>query len=854
MARRGGSRGRGRAVPGRMRAPPRAAPEAAAARPRADLSRTRLRWFAEHENLSAALLLALPVLAYLWPVLIGGQILSPIAGLYELPPWKAYAPSDLHSYLNFNLIDVPLADYPWRVFARESIRSGTLPLWNPHVFAGVPFFSNPQNGLFSPFNIPLWVLPLNYALGLSAALKLWVGALGTYLLVRQLRLGFLAGLLAGVTFAFSSLNIVWLTHETLPGVAVMLPWMVLFVERIFERGRLGSVIGLAVVTAIGLGGGHPGMQVHLLAVVGFYVLLRPAFAGGDEDGDRSVAERLRPVGLALGGMVMGTLLMSVMLVPELLSSRETIGTIARRGGTGTLPGTQMPFEVVKTILFPDWWGRPSAFELPEEASAVIEATNFNERTFYAGVVALLFAIAGLLARGDWRREGPFAVLAAVGIAIPLHAPVLWWLVTHVPPFELVQNQRLYFVFAFGVAVLAAFGLQAMLDRPAEARRRLLVPLGAVVVGLIASVGAGAQVGDVGDVLTHFLTGKDFESAGVLALTSVGWFLLFAVGVGLVLLAAIRWPQRVGLLAVLVVLLASVDALHFAHGYQPMGPASKVIPPVTPTIAYLQKHAREGRITGLDYALSNDWALLYGLNDIRGYDPPYPTARYFRLWREANPEQTDWQTFTMRDLERGTVKVSSVLGARFIVAGPGTTAPGGGGALTRVYTGKDATIFRAEQAVPRAMVAPEVKVVGSEGAVRAALIAEDFDPRRTAVVESTGGGSAGAASLADGAPVRGTATVIDEQNARVTLHAALDRRGLVILNDQLTPGWSVRVDGQEADVVRVNDMMRGVVVPAGSHEVEWHYALPGLRAGFLLSLLAVVGLLGAAVVARRRTRG
>ena len=90
----------------------------------------------------------------------------------------------------------------------------------PHVSAGIPLYSNPQTGLFSPFNVPLWILPLTYGIGVAAASKLLAGGFGTYLLVRQLRLGLLPGLLAGVAFPFAAINIVWLAHETLPAVVV----------------------------------------------------------------------------------------------------------------------------------------------------------------------------------------------------------------------------------------------------------------------------------------------------------------------------------------------------------------------------------------------------------------------------------------------------------------------------------------------------------------------------------------------------------------------------------------------------------------------------------------------------------
>src|SRR5262249_44015121 len=154
------------------------------------------------------------------------------------------------------------------------------------------------------------------------------------------------------------------------------------------------------------------------------------------------------------------------------------------------------------------------------------------------------------------------------------------------------------------------------------------------------------------------------------------------------------------------------------------------------------------------------------------------------------------------------------------------------------------------AVPRAMVAPAVRLTSDEDDTRAALLAADFDPRGAVVVER---GEPGARALASAPSAHGTAAVVDEQNARVTLRATLDRRGLVVLSDHLTDGWSVRVDGRPVPQLRVNDVMRGVVVPAGHHEVTWSYTVPGLRLGLALSLLSLLGLAGGAAVLLVRSR-
>lgn len=801
-----------------------------------------LRALAARPTLAAALLFALLVVVYLWPVLSGEKVFAADAVLYKVAPWQPYRPADLASFENYLLADVPFEMHPWRELVRQLLHDGVLPAWNPHALTGVPLLSNPQTGLFSPFALPLWILPFHWALGLAAALKLWFAAMGTYLLVRELRLGFLAGLLAGVSFAFCAMNITWLTQEIVPAVIVLLPWMLWLIERLANgRGGIGSAIALAVVTAAALGGGHPGSQVHVLVAAGVYVLLRVAFARGDERPGRA-----RALGLGLGGLVLGVALMGALMIPEILSSRGTVGTGAREGGHGSLPGlAEMPFGTIRTPLLPDWWGRPNRFETATSPLHSVNA-NYEERTFYAGAVALLIALMGLTTRARLRRQAPFLILGGLGLALALHAPGLWWLAGKIPPLSLVENQRLHFVFELAVAVLAGFGLQAVLDRPGERRRQLAVALAGIAVALLAAVLSSGSLSDAGRVVEHFATGRDFRLRGVVELTAVAWLLLFALGVTAALLALRRWPRRAAAIGAGLVLLASLDAFHFAYRWVPMAEERKAIPPSTPAIEYLQAHRGEGRFVGTELTLGPEQAIRFGIADVRGYVPPFPTQRYLDLWLLAAPDQVAWMPTTIAGISPAAVQVTGALGARFLVTDPGAGHPGRGdpalAPLRRVYAGEDATIFENPRATRRAFVARDVQVVPSGAAARATLAESGFDASRTVVVEEASAGG-----------VRGTARIVEERNAGVTLQATLEERGLVVLADQLLDGWSVRVDGREAEPVRVNEVLRGVVVDAGEHEIEWSYRVPGLRAGVASSTVAALALLVAGLVARRRTR-
>ena len=68
---------------------------------------------------------------------------------------------------------------PWRDFGFAELAKGNLALWNPHIYAGAPFFGGMQSALLYPPNWLHLVLPLPLAVKLSIALNVWL--LGAFL-------------------------------------------------------------------------------------------------------------------------------------------------------------------------------------------------------------------------------------------------------------------------------------------------------------------------------------------------------------------------------------------------------------------------------------------------------------------------------------------------------------------------------------------------------------------------------------------------------------------------------------------------------------------------------------------------
>jgi hypothetical protein len=63
-------------------------------------------------------------------------------------------------------------------------------------------------------------------------------------------------------------------------------------------------------------------------------------------------------------------------------------------------------------------------------------------------------------------------------------------------------------------------------------------------------------------------------------------------------------------------------------------------------------------------------------------------------------------------------------------------------------------------------------------------------------------------------------------------------GLLVLSEVFHPGWQATVDGEPAEIVEANGVLRGVYLGEGTHRVEMVYRPWAVAAGAILSLAAL----------------
>jgi hypothetical protein len=79
----------------------------------------------------------------------------------------------------------------WYEFGFGELRKGNLPLWNPHLFSGLPFLAGFKSALFYPPNLIFLVLPGTLAANALIALDVFLAGLFFFLDFFLRRLGLL---------------------------------------------------------------------------------------------------------------------------------------------------------------------------------------------------------------------------------------------------------------------------------------------------------------------------------------------------------------------------------------------------------------------------------------------------------------------------------------------------------------------------------------------------------------------------------------------------------------------------------------------------------------------------------------
>ncbi len=472
--------------------------------------------------------------------------------------------------------DLTITHLPNAIFLINSLKSnGSIPLWSDLIFGGYPFAANPLAGLWYPPGWLAYIFPLPLGFNLLVMLHLLWGAIGfkRYLDHQNLReeaslLGAFAFLLMPKIFAHYAAG-----HITLIYAVCWTPWLIF--NHTANKRNTRWLISAAILGLIALA------DVRWLA---YSVLLWGGLILGNFFHLRKNKQFSLRANLLIEiptVLVVAISLAAVLLVPlveyTLLSTRVLMDV-------NDLSVNSLPIEELLGLWIPDFGG-------------------FAEWVLYPGAVLFCLGIYGLTIpclRGktaSWLLVVFLSLLLSMGKSLPFYS-----FFSALPGMDLLRvPTRFYFLGGMGLAIIAANGLNDLLERENVFRPDpvfFMTPFAA---------------------FTGFL-GVGFMAIGQSVPANLVWGLI-SMSACVILIAVLERNKSFKAKGALVLLIFLVFDLSVVN-YQSIRKekSEEVFSESQPIVEFLNAHSGYFRIYTPSYSIPQHIAAIHQIKMVNGVDP------------------------------------------------------------------------------------------------------------------------------------------------------------------------------------------------------------------------------------------
>ena len=742
----------------------------------------------------------------------------------------------------------------WRASAESIIeyrdRTGEPALWATNIFAGMPAYmiSYPARSLQLD-TIAKWLR--GFAWPSSHFIFLLLGMYALAFLVTD---DWIASVLAAIGYGLTTyLPILIVAGHNSKFVALCFaPWMVAaFVFAIKRPGILAALL-FAAATAVNLRAGH--VQITYFYVIGILILWIGAGISAWKAGTLPAFARSTAV------LALGSILAVLMVAQPYLANAEYKELSIRGATTDPLSGSGLGWEramawsqgraELVTLLVADSFGGSAMYWGPKLSTA---------GPHYIGGILIVLAIIALVRRRDWLTVSS-GVAVAVMVLFSLGENLEWLnriAYNVIPLFSSFRAPETWLAAAvFFVSLLGAIGLHEVLKllRNNNALDRTVYVPWAVVTGLVLVLLLGKssffgfekagerdrfaaqlaqreqlQANDprVVQTVDRFVAELQQDRMKAFSDDATRTLILLILAGSLVAAAASR--RRFALLAAAgVVLLVLIDLFGVGRRYLSdevmvdAGDISEKIPEYdfdSYLVSQVESAGGAGhfRVLSLESDPTTNARPSYFYESVGGYH-----GAKLRVFQDYLDNVLFANGINLRALD--------ILNVRYIVAP--RPVPGFSSVFTSQQTGLQVQENLSDPG--RAWFADSLVVAEPGSETWGMLNAADFDPAHTAIVTTELADRVAELSSLD-STASGSIRLDRFGPREIDWSVESNHERLMVVSEIFYPkGWHATVDGQDTPIYMVDGLVRGIVVPSGSHSVSMRFDPASDRIGGIVA--------------------
>ncbi len=750
---------------------------------------------------------------------------------------------------------------PWRVWTSQSLQAGTLPLWNPHLFGGMPFMSNGQASIFYPINIVYWVFPVHIALLLDAFFHSVLLGCGGYLLARSLSRTPSASWLCAICLMTGNgvASHLFAGHTTWHAARAYLPLIIWALVCFCRKRDIKYLWGLAVLMTLQVFAGYP---PYVLWSVCWCLVFAAIWWRVGQQRSAPGHQTIKPLQFFLPALLL-VLLSAAVVLPLRESSRQ---------------GRELTFEsAVKPSSSVNGWVRlalPNFFGGNNHAQWSI-ARFPHEEAAYIGLLPLGLAMFAPVLWRWQRREEDAASSQEDGFHVQRFVNLLWWILPmsmimalgkntpiyqflfdYFPPLRLFRVPARWFeIWYFAACVLAAFGFDALFKLESERLKRIAtVLIGFFLLCLCITIvicisqpqwNYWMEVAQWNDRLSDNSASNRLAYAGYLrfnALQSIVTGCILALVLALVVNKIREAPnsQRAvwirPLLAIVIVdllMMFWMSARFTRDGLHQNPWAPRIVKHYQPGQRWNTAFEGESAAFGLNLGLP------HSIDVLGGYDTMAP--RSFFDFASAIEHRQFWSSGYQSQNYNPLWRVAGITHVPASASSPllKQIKKHGAQLVTQVGSGEEAIgLWKMPDSWPRAYLTTQVmREPRAQQLSTLSLLAKRKAP--AAVIGPT--------MLMDrtfSKDSQGKVNGLRPETNRTTVELETDGPQLLVLGEANAAGWRAWVNGREQKIETTNYLFRGVEVPQGRSKVVFAYDNQTHRIGVFLTLCGLALLTGA----------
>jgi len=709
--------------------------------------------------------------------------------------------------------------------------TGSYPLWQPWIFSGMPtveafsylsglYYPNLFFNLFHTGTISLQLLHLAFA------------GFGLFLFLRDCRLTAIAAIFGGAVFMLNPYMTAMLVHghgSQLMTVAYI-PWMLWAMLRLVERKGLTDAGIFALVAGFQLQRAHVQIAYYswMLALLFLLFLL---ISRRD-----SLQKNIKLTLLILLALVCGLGMSASIYLPASQYAAYSVRGMAAAGGGASWEYATLwsmhPMELL-TFLCPGSFGFGGV--------TYWGFMPFTDFPHYAGIVVLLLAIGGAVSR----RKEPMTWFLMFGVLLFLFlsfgsffTPVFNLFYYAAPLFSKFRVPSMALIMVYLVlAFFAASGVHELIHCQSDRLKKPLYKGALAVAALLLLFLVFEQ-----SIEVFFRSLFPDPSVGSFNLAfmvnKVRWenlkesflllMLLITLSFGVLWLIIKNMLSR-KLSVVMLLLIAIGDILWI--DLQIVNPSGASLrPPVysdSTTVDRAFRHdditrylaSRRGlfRVYPAGPLFAENKFALFGIESAGGYHPAK-----LKLYEE----------FLAKTGNLASLNILRMLNVVYVITPEPVENPAlelvKSGSLQLAGGGLMVYVYRLQGALPRAWFATRLTALKAD---------EDLFQRLLDEHAASGEAYVDAAAWTGGRRFSAaTVTSVSVKPEVMDLVVSAPGEAFLVVSELYYPlRWKVKVDGRDASMMKVNGLLRGVVVPAGSRRIQFYYDRSGFEKGRWISL-------------------